>query len=253
MTLPLPESLRDTGHIRCRIIEAIPDTPADSDFLPEAKGAVDVTVVLTPAWRVKRITDDDFPSFVRKQPWRFQVGEDGFIRDVNGRDTIALIAGTWTVSFEPENALRYQPFTVDVTTAHTDSEPLDLARAAPFTPGPGDVIQQVPLPSGGPGVLVRDAVGQLAWDQFGLAVTDNSDGTATIATDTGSLEVFTTAQDAGFPIVGPGRPDVPSTTEGRITGTEPVGTEYRSTDGAGVGAWVWQKRCQAARPRRWRG
>lgn len=41
---------------------------------------------------------------------------------------------------------------------------------------------------------------------------------------------------------GPGRPDVPSTTGGVITGSEAVGTEYRSTDGAGVGAWVWMRR-----------
>ena len=41
---------------------------------------------------------------------------------------------------------------------------------------------------------------------------------------------------------GPGRPDVPTTTGGIITGSEAVGTEYRSTDGAGVGAWVWMKR-----------
>ena len=37
-------------------------------------------------------------------------------------------------------------------------------------------------------------------------------------------------------------PDVPSTTAGTITGAEPVGAEYRSTDGAGVGAFVWMKR-----------
>ena len=29
---------------------------------------------------------------------------------------------------------------------------------------------------------------------------------------------------------------------GIITGSEPVGTTYTSTDGAGVGAWVWRKR-----------
>ena len=43
-------------------------------------------------------------------------------------------------------------------------------------------------------------------------------------------------------LVGPGRPDVPSTTAGVVTGKEPAGCEYRSTNGAGVGAWVWRKR-----------
>ena len=47
---------------------------------------------------------------------------------------------------------------------------------------------------------------------------------------------------SSYVIVGPGRPDTPSTTGGTITGAEPVGAEYRSTDGAGVGAHVWMKR-----------
>lgn len=48
------------------------------------------------------------------------------------------------------------------------------------------------------------------------------------------------AQDARI-ITGPGRPDVPGTTAGVITGSEPVGAEYRSTDGASVGADGWLK------------
>lgn len=47
---------------------------------------------------------------------------------------------------------------------------------------------------------------------------------------------------SSYLIVGPGRPDVPASTGGLITGSEPVGCEYRSTDGSGVGAWVWRKR-----------
>ncbi|MDY6054336.1 hypothetical protein [Micrococcus sp.] len=46
---------------------------------------------------------------------------------------------------------------------------------------------------------------------------------------------------SAYLLVGPGRPDQPSTTAGVITGGEPVGAEYRSTDGAGVGADVWIK------------
>ena len=47
---------------------------------------------------------------------------------------------------------------------------------------------------------------------------------------------------SSYIITGPGRPDTPATTGGIITGNEPVGAEYRSTDGAGVGAFVWMKR-----------
>ena len=42
-------------------------------------------------------------------------------------------------------------------------------------------------------------------------------------------------------ITGNGRPDKPETTSGKITGREPNGTFYNSTDGAGVGAYLWQK------------
>lgn len=40
---------------------------------------------------------------------------------------------------------------------------------------------------------------------------------------------------------GNGRPDKPETTGGKITGREPNGTFYNSTNGAGVGAYLWQK------------
>ena len=45
-------------------------------------------------------------------------------------------------------------------------------------------------------------------------------------------------------VVGPGRPDAPTTTgmTSAALAALPVGCEYRSTDGASVGAWVWMKR-----------
>ena len=44
-------------------------------------------------------------------------------------------------------------------------------------------------------------------------------------------------------VVGPGRPDAPTTTgmTSEALAALPVGCEYRSTDGAAVGAWTWQK------------
>lgn len=50
------------------------------------------------------------------------------------------------------------------------------------------------------------------------------------------------SNSSSYILVGPGRPDQPTTTGGIITGNEPAGCEFRSTDGAGVGAWVWMKR-----------
>ena len=42
-------------------------------------------------------------------------------------------------------------------------------------------------------------------------------------------------------ITGNGRPDKPETTSEKITGREPNGTFYSSTNGSGVGAYLWQK------------
>lgn len=49
---------------------------------------------------------------------------------------------------------------------------------------------------------------------------------------------------ADYMVVGPGRPDAPTTTGMTSAALDalPVGAEYRSTDGASVGAWVWRKR-----------
>ena len=58
--------------------------------------------------------------------------------------------------------------------------------------------------------------------------------------ETGAPGVVSSA--SSYVLVGPGRPDTPSTTAGVITGNEPVGAEYRSTDGANVGAFMWMKR-----------
>ena len=44
-----------------------------------------------------------------------------------------------------------------------------------------------------------------------------------------------------YTITGTGRPDRPATTGGKIKGTELNGTQYISTDGGGVNAWVWIK------------
>lgn len=50
------------------------------------------------------------------------------------------------------------------------------------------------------------------------------------------------SQSSDSPIItGNGRPDKPETTGGKITGREPNGTFYASLNGAGVGAYLWQK------------
>lgn len=59
--------------------------------------------------------------------------------------------------------------------------------------------------------------------------------------DTGDPGAVPTSTD--YLVVGTGRPDIPDTTS--MTSAQlsalPIGCEYRSTDGASVGAWVWRK------------
>lgn len=51
-----------------------------------------------------------------------------------------------------------------------------------------------------------------------------------------------TSQPTNSPIIyGVGRPDDRTSTNGKITGNEPDGTVYISSDGAGVKAWEWIK------------
>lgn len=49
-------------------------------------------------------------------------------------------------------------------------------------------------------------------------------------------------------ISGNGRPDKPETTDGKIKGNEPNGTLYNSLNGAGVGAYLWQKQRNVWQP-----
>lgn len=53
--------------------------------------------------------------------------------------------------------------------------------------------------------------------------------------------LFVPQPDSSYFKVGAGRPDVPAGTNGKITGDEPNGTIYISTDGANVGAYQWVK------------
>ena len=55
-------------------------------------------------------------------------------------------------------------------------------------------------------------------------------------------ELIPEAEVAVKGLKGKGRPDKPGTTEGAIVGDEEDCTRYLSTDGAGTGAWEWEKR-----------
>ena len=82
--------------------------------------------------------------------------------------------------------------------------------------------------------------GEAPNQRLSFAIPKGNDGDKGDKGDKGAPGALTNA--SSYHIVGPGRPDVPSSTAGTITGNEPVGATYYSEDGAGVGAHVWRRR-----------
>lgn len=104
-------------------------------------------------------------------------------------------------------------------------------------PGPPNVLSIGTVTTGAPGSQAAAQIKGTAPSQsLDLTIPAGAPGAKG---DPGPPGAVPTA--ASMLIVGPGRPDQRATTGGLITGSEPVGAEYRSTDGAYVGAWAWQK------------
>ena len=128
------------------------------------------------------------------------------------------------------------------TTLNADAREFgDRVRSGEFTgdAGPANVLSIGTVSTLPPGSKATAAiVGESPSQVLNLGLVEGPEGKA--STVPGPPGAVPTAGD--YLIVGPGRPDVPSTTGGAITGREPVGAEYRSQDGAQVGAFVWMKR-----------
>ena len=104
--------------------------------------------------------------------------------------------------------------------------------------GPANVLSIGTVSTLPPGAEATAAiVGESPSQVLNLGLVEGPEGKA--STVPGPPGAVPTAAD--YLIVGPGRPDVPSTTAGTITGAEPVGARYESVDEAGVGARTWRK------------
>lgn len=120
---------------------------------------------------------------------------------------------------------RGEPGHSPTVTMTGDQITVDGTVIGPHLTGPAGADSTVPGPPGPVGPPGKDST---------------VPGPAGPRGDTGAPGAVPTPSD--YLVVGPGRPDQPSSTGGLITGAEKIGAEYRSTDGAGVGAWVWRKR-----------
>lgn len=180
---------------------------------------------------------------------------------------IWLVAGLYKVSLGG----LLPDFEIQVTEDYTPENPLDIADWISYSSPPGSAVKLLNVPVGSDGQLMQWDSGGIVWKDREVlqgppnvlsigTVTSSDTPSATISGtspnqelslvlpkgdkgdkgDTGAPGVVSSA--SAYVLVGPGRPDQPATTGNVIIGNEPVGAEYRSQDGAGVGAWVWMKR-----------
>lgn len=116
----------------------------------------------------------------------------------------------------------------------------DAVRAGTFTgdAGPANVLSIGTVSTLPPGSQATASIsGESPSQVLNLGLVEGPEGKA--STVPGPPGAVPTAED--YLIIGPGRPDQPATTNGAITGSEPVGARYESVDEAGVGARTWRK------------
>ena len=119
----------------------------------------------------------------------------------------------------------------------------DRVRSGEFkgAAGPANVLSIGTVSTLPPGSEATAAiVGESPSQVLNLGLVQGPEGKA--STVPGPPGAVPSASD--YLLVGPGRPDQPATTNGVVKSPDvaPVGAEYRSIDGANVGAWTWRKR-----------
>jgi len=198
----------------------------------------------------------------------------GDVDQISGKLFPDATPGLWLVTgrYRVETGL-FPTYEIEVTTDHTEDDPLDISQWISYTPPEGVNVLTAEVPvEGEPGQVIGWTGAGLTWldpvkpGPNELKIGTVQSGPTASATITGGAPSQTLSLtlpkgdkgdrgdkgDTGAPgalanassyiLTGPGRPDQPATTGGIITGSEPVGSEYRSQDGADVGAFVWMKR-----------
>ena len=158
-------------------------------------------------------------------------GKDGHTPNLAWDGTRLVVDGVPGPSLKGDDGHTPVPTWQGTALSWDGGEPVDLRGASGQTP----TIKIGSVTSGTtPSATIKGTSPDLTLD---LVFAKGDQG---VKGDTGAPGVVSSA--SSYVLVGPGRPDTPSTTGGVITGSEPVGAEYRSTDGANVGAYVWMKR-----------
>ena len=157
MTVQLPPSY-SYGFAACQAVRTIADTPEDQDRLPQA---IPDSGRLTFRPKIRNRTNAN--TFITHEVYEFDLDASGYLVDDNGLPGVGLIAGEYTVSF----ALVYgkiDDIEIEITSAHTVTNPLQLASVRPEIDTEKTTVQTILLPGTAiEGGIFRWINGQAAW------------------------------------------------------------------------------------------
>ena len=232
------------GYVTGRYLTAVADGPDDDhlmDFTP-AKGKV----IFTPETVIRR-HEGPSPALVVQRPVECPINSQGYLTSPDGWRGVSLIVGIYSVRFEVQGAQVPGPKRIEVKETHTPDAPLDLVLSMPEVVPPGSVVvvnettaQRAEAAAARAEAVVTNLESEVRAVVLASPELKGAKGDKGDKGDPGAPGVVSSA--SAYVIVGPGRPDQPATTNGVIKGSEPVGAEYRSTDGAGAGLFDWMKR-----------
>lgn len=232
------------GYVTGRYLTAVADGPDDDhlmDFTP-AKGKV----IFTPETVIRR-HEGPSPALVVQRPVECPINSQGYLTSPDGWRGVSLIVGIYSVRFEVQGAQVPGPKRIQVKASHTQDAPLDLVLSMPEVVPPGSVVvvdettaQRAEAAAARAEAVVTNLESEVRAVVLASPELKGERGEPGEQGEPGAPGAVPTSSD--YLIVGPGRPDQPATTGGVIKGSEPVGSEYRSTDGAGAGLFDWMKR-----------
>ena len=142
MTVTLPAEMT-YGRVVGRWILAVADTPNDPDDLPEAQipaGTVSFTRINTYSVRPDTTQADGTYVGILKQNVSTTLGSDGELRlSPTAPPGVWLVTGFYKVN-ATISGMQWPSFDIEVTTEHTQENPLDLIHVTPIVVSPTTVL-----------------------------------------------------------------------------------------------------------------
>ena len=132
------------GFVVCQIIRRIADA-TDSDDFPDAVAASG-NVLFKPQVQVSKVSAPS--AFAVQETVTVTLDDQGRITSPGNSSLFGvwLLAGVYSVTFQLNNAT-LPSLTIEVTTDHTPTAPLDLVTAGSYTPPSGVTVQTLIIPS----------------------------------------------------------------------------------------------------------